>query len=50
VQHEQIQARGIVADASGTPVIALPATLAVNPALRDGPLPQIGEHVDGFAD
>jgi len=50
VQHPQIQARGIVADASGTEVIALPATLAQNPARRSGPLPEVGEHLDGFAD
>jgi crotonobetainyl-CoA:carnitine CoA-transferase CaiB-like acyl-CoA transferase len=48
--HPQIQARGIVADASGTTVIALPATLSANPALRSGPLPGVGEHTDGFAE
>jgi crotonobetainyl-CoA:carnitine CoA-transferase CaiB-like acyl-CoA transferase len=46
--HPQIQARGIVADASGTNVIALPATLSAHPARRSGPLPGVGEH-DGFA-
>jgi len=50
VQHPQIQARGIVADASGTEVIALPATLSHNPARRSGPLPGIGEHANGFTD
>ena len=50
VQHPQIQARGIVADASGNQVIALPATLTHNPALRSGALPNVGEHTDGFAD
>jgi crotonobetainyl-CoA:carnitine CoA-transferase CaiB-like acyl-CoA transferase len=49
VQHPQIKARGIVADASGTDVIALPATLSANPARRSGPLPGIGEHSEGFA-
>jgi crotonobetainyl-CoA:carnitine CoA-transferase CaiB-like acyl-CoA transferase len=50
VQHPQIQARGIAADASGTEVIALPVTLTHNPALRSGLLPQVGEHADGFTD
>ncbi|MBM3672153.1 MAG: CoA transferase [Actinobacteria bacterium] len=50
VVHPQIQARGIVADASGTDVIAFPGILAANPALRDGPLPNVGEHTAGFAD
>jgi crotonobetainyl-CoA:carnitine CoA-transferase CaiB-like acyl-CoA transferase len=48
--HPQIRARGIVADASGTNVIALPATLSANPARRSGPLPGVGEHPEGFAE
>jgi crotonobetainyl-CoA:carnitine CoA-transferase CaiB-like acyl-CoA transferase len=49
VVHPQIQARGIVADADGTEVIAFPGILSKHPAMRSGPLPAIGEHTEGFS-
>ena len=50
MQHQQIRARAIVVDASGTDVVALPATLSVHPRRGTGPLPKVGEHPDGFTD
>jgi crotonobetainyl-CoA:carnitine CoA-transferase CaiB-like acyl-CoA transferase len=48
VRHPQIQARGIVVDADGSPVMALPAMLSQNPRRGSGPLPAVGAH-DGFS-
>ena len=49
VRHPQIQARGIVVEADGSDVIALPAMLTQHPRRGSGPLPIVGEHADGFA-
>jgi crotonobetainyl-CoA:carnitine CoA-transferase CaiB-like acyl-CoA transferase len=48
VRHPQIQAREMVVDADGNDVMAFPGVLAQHPRRGSGPLPNIGEHADGF--